>query len=961
MPGLATAPASSSAVSRDEFLRSIPHLKSKEARSRFLDQHPDLISAEVVSWLAELVRQRAKVDTASTMTLAEIAVAVARKLGDQAVIAQSLRAMGNALYLTGQNRSALRYHQRACNIFAALGDTIQFARTLNASIQPLILTGQYGRASVAAEEAREIFIADHNEWLLARVELNQGNILHRQDRFSEALEYYRRAVLFFRSNPDKDPEALAVALHNVAICMVGLNDFPHALAAYEEARQFAVEHGMNVLVGQSDYNIASLYYFQGNHTRAIEMLRATREQCRQTNDEYHVALCQLDLSEIYLEVNQSQQAADMARQAVSDFQRLEMGYEVGKSLANLALATWQQGHAKPALALFARARKMFIKEKNRVWPSRIDIYRAIILIERDQYTEAERLCREALKAFRAARVSYSLIQCHLLLAHLYLRAMKAGSARRHCKVALKRLRKIDLPVLHSQAHHLMGRILVAMAHPSEAHACYEEARKLLEELRGGLSREELRISFMRNRLVVYEELVELCLAGKTVRQTEEAFQHIEQSKSRGLRDLMLNAGSEFHLTSGIDNPALTGKVQELRADIHWYARRYEMEQLGEIKSPPARLARIQAEIRKREDELLRLARELSVPVAEAAGLISLSAVTVEDLRSILSPESTLVEYFQIRDHLIVVLLTHDSLEIIPIVARSKVNDLIARLHFQLSKFKLSPDYVAAFGQSLMESTLRHAKDLYDALLGPVRQRLRGSHLLIVPHGNLHSLPFQALFDGNQYLIDSFSISYAPSATVFQLCHTRPTNRSGGALVLGIPDAAAPVVLDEVRTVAATIPQSELVVGEAATANLLRHKGEKCRLIHIATHGYFRQDNPMFSGVRLGDGILSLYDLYQMNLPAELITLSGCATGLSVIADGDELLGLARGLIHAGAQSALLTLWDVQDQSTAELMASFYGHFSRGKEKSEALRLAMLELRDRHPHPYYWAPMVLVGG
>jgi CHAT domain-containing protein len=960
MPAPAAATAPSLDASREELISCLPRLKHKAAQSRFLAKHPSLISADAVSWLADLVREQAKVDTDPTMTLAEMAVAIARRLDDQSAMALSLRAMGNALYLTGQNRLAIRYHQRAGNIFTALGDTKQLARTLNASIQPLILTGQYNRAFSAAEEARQIFIAERNDWRLARVELNQGNILHRQDRFSEALEYYRRAVRFFRSNPEKDPEALAVALHNVAMCLVGLNDFPHALAAYDEARKFAVGHGMNVLMAQSDYNIASLYYFQGDYTRAIEMLRTTREACRRSNDEYHVALCQLDLSEIYLEVNQSQQAEDMARQAASDFQRLEMGYEAGKSLANLALAIWQQGRGASALELFGKARRVFVKEKNRVWPSRIDIYRAIVLIDRKQYLEAERLCRAALKAFRRAKVSYSLIQCHLLLVHLYLRGKNHILARRHCQAALKRLRLIDLPVLQSQAHHLMGRIESAMERPVQAHASYEEARKLLEQLRGGLSREELRISFMKNRLVVYQELVELCLASKTPQQTEEAFQHIEQSKSRSLRDLMFNTGSEFRLNAKLD-PTLAGKVQDLRAEINWYSRRYEMEQLGETNSPPARLARIQAEIRKREDELLRIAREMPIPVAESAGLISLNPATVEEIRSALSPESTLVEYFQIRDQLVVVVLDQASLEVIPIAALSKVEDQISRLHFQLAKFKLSPDYLAAFGQSLLETVRLHLRELHDALLAPIRKRLTGRHLVIVPHASLHSLPFQALFDGSKYLIDSFSISYAPSATIFRLCHTRAANRDGRTLVLGIPDAAAPVVLEEAHNVAQTMPQSELFLGEAATANLLRVKGEQSRIVHIATHGYFRQDNPMFSGIRLGDGILSLYDLYQMNLPAELITLSGCATGLSVIAEGDELLGLVRGLIHAGTQSALLTLWDVQDQSTAEFMASFYRRFSGGIKKPDALRLAMLELRDRFPHPYYWAPFVLVGG
>jgi CHAT domain-containing protein len=137
-------------------------------------------------------------------------------------------------------------------------------------------------------------------------------------------------------------------------------------------------------------------------------------------------------------------------------------------------------------------------------------------------------------------------------------------------------------------------------------------------------------------------------------------------------------------------------------------------------------------------------------------------------------------------------------------------------------------------------------------------------------------------------------------------------------------------------------------------------GPCSRFIHIATHGYFRQDNPMFSGIRLGDSYLSLYDLYQLALPAELVALSGCSTGLNVVAAGDELLGLARGLIHAGAETCLLTLWDVQDQSSAELMKVFYTSLAGGNSKVVALQQAMRQVKSERPHPYYWAPFILMG-
>jgi CHAT domain-containing protein len=117
---------------------------------------------------------------------------------------------------------------------------------------------------------------------------------------------------------------------------------------------------------------------------------------------------------------------------------------------------------------------------------------------------------------------------------------------------------------------------------------------------------------------------------------------------------------------------------------------------------------------------------------------------------------------------------------------------------------------------------------------------------------------------------------------------------------------------------------------------------------------------MFSSIRLGDAQLNLFDLYQLQLPAELITLSGCGTGLNVVVGGDELMGLKRGLLYAGARCVLLTLWDVHDQSTAEFMKLLYERLQVDGNKAKAVQYAMSEIRKSYPHPFYWAPFVLVG-
>jgi CHAT domain-containing protein len=217
-----------------------------------------------------------------------------------------------------------------------------------------------------------------------------------------------------------------------------------------------------------------------------------------------------------------------------------------------------------------------------------------------------------------------------------------------------------------------------------------------------------------------------------------------------------------------------------------------------------------------------------------------------------------------------------------------------------------------------------------------------------------------LHNGQEYLCDARTVSYAPSATVFTLCQNKVANTNPGSLVLGIPDQRAPEILAEVQSVAALLPNAELFLGNQANAQVLRERGPHTSLLHIATHGVYRQDNPMFSGIRLGDGYLNLYDLYQLRLGAKLVTLSGCATGMNFVAAGDELLGLQRGLFCAGATSLLLSLWDVHDRTTAELMQLFYKNYIETNDMATSLQTAMLQLRQINEHPYFWAPFVLSG-
>ena len=150
--------------------------------------------------------------------------------------------------------------------------------------------------------------------------------------------------------------------------------------------------------------------------------------------------------------------------------------------------------------------------------------------------------------------------------------------------------------------------------------------------------------------------------------------------------------------------------------------------------------------------------------------------------------------------------------------------------------------------------------------------------------------------------------------------------------------------------------------DTATVEVLRDYGRRAPVVHLATHAEFRADNPLFSGLKLADAWLTTLDIFGLELAASLVTLSGCQTGRSVVGGGEELLGLARAFFAAGAASLLLSLWAVEDSSTAEFMRLFYGDLAGGATKAAALRHAqqVFIADDRYRHPYYWAPFSLIG-
>jgi len=941
---------------QDELINRLAEFSDYRARTSFLRQHDQLWDAAVVDRLYARVVRLARTDVQRADRLAQAATWVAEKLGDDVCRAQSLRATGHICQIRRRYHEALERYAAARTLFQTLGRDVDVARTLNGAIQSLICLGRYEEALASAHEARAIFDRHRNVLGLARLDCNVGNILHRQDRFDEALTCYRRAHEQLATNGE--PQDLAAVLSNIAVTYISLNDFQQALETYQEARTHCERHDMPLLVLRADYNIAYLYYLRGEYMRALELYRAAQQQCEVLGDLYHSALCDLARSEIYLELNMSEEGGELADRALARFDELGMTYEAAKAVTNLALVTSRRGDIGRAGELFDRARQLFTREGNQVWLGLLDFYQALVLYRSGQYGRSRTFCENALALFAGASIPGRTALCELLLARLELQAGHLQAAEQACSSAFQRVAPSESPILMYQAHSVLGFVREAEGERELAYAAFQQAEGQLEHLRSHLQGEDLKVAFLEDKGSVYESLVTTCLAlGPERERQEAAFGYIEKAKSRSLADLI--AFRAVTLMPQVADEA-TEEVRRIRQELHWFYRQVELEEVRGDKRSTRRIEGLRRRARALEKQLSRSLGELRRSDDEFAVLQSGATCGLDEIRSSLESDMILLEYYQARDRIYVCVLGRDHLDVVPLAAAPHVRNLLRLLQFQFSKFRLGPDYVGAFGEQLKTATETHLRELHTALIAPIRDRLTAGHLLVVPHAVLHSVPFHALFDGERFVIDEFTMSYAPSASVYRQCRMKQTRSTGGALIIGVPDPSTPFIIDEVQAVASTLRDPKVLLGGEATVDQLQKHGVASRFVHIATHGLFRRDNPMFSSIRLGDGPLSVYDLYQLRLSAELVTLSGCSTGLSEVVGGDELLGLVRGLLYAGASAVLLTLWDVNDKSTADFMKAFYGHLQKGLSKAEATREGMRELRDRYPHPFYWAPFTLIG-
>lgn len=515
----------------------------------------------------------------------------------------------------------------------------------------------------------------------------------------------------------------------------------------------------------------------------------------------------------------------------------------------------------------------------------------------------------------------------------------------------------------------------------EASATFQRSIGAIESLRLNVMALEARADYANTVAQVYGGKVMLSLE---TGRTGEAFDYVERAKSRAFIEMLANRSS--CPTSRV--PAeLLAEEQDLRARLR---AQYQ------ANAPAAETAALEAQL-----EATR--RRIHLIDAEYASFTTVAPLTHQEVCRRLPEDAVLLEYYVTPAAALAFVVTRDSvqaqvLDISPMDLEQKAFDSSRHL------MRLLPDAQGRLHDPWILGRL------YDCLIAPVCDHIRGKRrLYLIPHGVLHYVPFHALSyqgsgGGRRYVMQDLTITYAPSATVLlEYCQSKARSLHSSCLVLGYGQDL-PLAEAEANTIAA-ITGTRPYLGEQARRQVVYREARRHRYLHFSCHGVFNARFPLNSGLLLADGLLDAGEiLANLQLEADLVTLSACETGLSRITRGDELVGLARAFIYAGTPSVLVSLWKVDELSTRLLMEHLYQelvHVAAGSPSpgiAEALRRAQLYLMqltsedlrsklkdygeepaaiDRRlehlasiygiaqegrpfAHPYFWAPFVLIG-
>lgn len=753
----------------------------------------------------------------------------------------------------------------------------------------------------------------------ARAAFKAGHAYFDRSEFELALTTYAQAQRQFALLGATCEAALAELWHGFCFVRMPTKDhLAQGRVRLERLSQLAGNAGYLWLRAQTLNAIADSYTSDNEFAQAIQYANQSREVAGQIKDDALILRNLMTLVSTHTKLNQHREALRTSQQAFSlvgdeitkPRQSWPLYYETALNYHQLGLRGAALGFAQEALRLAKEADWPLIKSRSY---ARLGlIYEA--LHRNDEAVHSGLRAIEEARGVTSEKTRTNMIaNAYLSLSHVYRRMRELDKAVASYDEAIRLYRVLDFPAYLYEAHK--GRLLTHVARHDQR-AAQEEIETTLaifEEYRVKIEDETVKHGFFDVEQSIYDLAMEFAHTQR--KDARQAFAYSELCRARALLDLQ-NAGA-----------------------------------------PTAALARG--------------SRPVVPPVAHPLPL--------EEIQRQLPRQAQVVQYSALAERLLVWYITADRFE--PAEFSITAEQLSAKVR----------DFLRALSAGAGEAAIiAQARDLHHILISPVIPWLdHQKELFIVPDHTLSPLPFAALIStDDKYLLETYRLITAPSSTVLINCTNRARDKehvtAERLLSVGNPRfdrRQFPTLSDlsaargEAQTIAPFYKPAVVLTDDEARESSIREEVGRADVIHIASHAVVDEDAPARSRLALAhepepqpglaDGALHAFEIPALPLArTRLVILSACQTGVGRSYGGEGTVSLARSFLSAGVPLVVASLWPVDSQATAQLMASFHRHRKQENLSTpEALRRAQLEML-RQPgqrQPSRWAPFIAIGG
>lgn len=795
--------------------------------------------------------------------------------------------------------------------------------------------------------------------------------------YDRALHYYQKTKYIYQKRlPPKD-QRFGYLFNNIGICIFFKGDIQRALGFFNKTVSITVE------------------------SAGIKSTKVSR-------DLTNASLCQTKLN------NTDEALSNLSRSLeLAEHNQVLDSYVGARIFHALSIAQFEKANYELALEYGNRAHQLRIKhfhplhiEVAKGYFSQADIYLAL-----NKPSKAKALLQKSLEIYQKLFEEH-----HPEIAYLFFKQSSIAAKENDLATALDKINNslnlfnydehipinkhqdfdqqvLDAIELKAQIHFELWKIDKNLLQLKKSNKIYSDLLTLFNEFRKGFKEQDSKELIASNYFHIFEAALEVSyeLAQHTNDHhfNEQAFQRAEYSTSYVLLEHLRNTKAKQ--TAQIPD-SLLKQEQQLREDIASVKQdlNYNQAKPENDEASTVKLSAKLFDLKEQHNDLIEILENNYHNYHYYKQ--DLSTVSLQELQAtILEHDQSLVEYFIGEKNIFVFVISKENFTLEKIKKDFPLEEWTEGLRLSINQYQFPFNLSANYHRKLVD----YSSALYKKLVLPIEKHLH-SRLIIIPTGILAEIPFEcfiktsaksaASYKEHHYLIKDYAISYCYSASLLkEMLNHRSLNTSHKALAFA-PDfnnsgnsgsLRAPGFLplnyndDEVKALEGLI-NAKAVIGDQATESYFISESDKYSILHFATHAQANNENSEFSFLAftevddtIENELLFVKDIYNLNLKADMVTLSACETGIGELRKGEGIISLARSFAYSGAGNINTSLWKVNDQSIAELMQNYYRNIAKSMTKDIALQQAKIELisaRKSHTnsHPYFWTSMITIG-